>query len=165
MKMSEYLSKKRVLLLVTIILILTVIIVSVFTLLNKNKDRNKVQEQDFSVTYNLNKEVFAPMDKEIGMNNMPLSTITIKNNKSYKQEYKLIIKPKDNSTLELSKVYLFINNEVKLLSDLDDGVALTGTVNPNEEINVTFKTWIGLDLITPEDEEKVLNLKYDVIKK
>ena len=33
------------------------------------------------------------------------------------------------------------------------------------EISISFKTWIGLDLITPEDEDKILNLKYDVIKK
>ena len=115
MKMSEYLSKKKVLLFVTIILIVVVIIVSIFTLLNKNKDRDKVQEQAFSVTYNLNKQVYAPMDKDTGMNTIPLSTINIKNNKSYSQEYKVVINAKDNSTLELNKVYIFINNEIKHL--------------------------------------------------
>ena len=159
MKMSEYLSKKRVLLLITILLILVIIIASIFTLLNKNKDRDKLQEQDFSVTYNLNKQSYAPMDLETGLNTVPLSTINIRNNKSYGQDYKLVIKTKDDSTLELSKVY------IKLLSDYIDGIITTGSINSNEEITISFKTWIGLDLITPEDEDKVLNLKYEVIKK
>ena len=165
MKMSEYLSKKRILLLVTIVLIITIIIVSIFTLLNKNKERNKVQEQDFSVTYILNKETFAPMDIETGLNTIPLSTINIKNNKNYTQEYKLIIKSKENSTLELSKVYININNETKVLSDYQDGVVYQGSLNSKSDITISFKTWIAGDLITPEDEDKVLNLKYDVIKK
>ena len=165
MKMSEYLSKKRVLLLITILLILVIIIASIFTLLNKNKDRDKLQEQDFSVTYNLNKQSYAPMDLETGLNTVPLSTINIRNNKSYGQDYKLVIKTKDDSTLELSKVYININNETKILSNYQDGVVYEGHLKAKSNINITFKTWIGDDLITPEDEDKVLNLKYEVIKK
>ena len=166
MKMSEYLSKKKVLLIITVFLIAVVIIASIFTLLKKGIDRSKVQEQELSINYNLNKDKHMPMNKEEGEQNVNPSTITIKNNKKYKQDYKIVIKSKDNSTLEINKVYIRINNETKLLSDYIDGEVYQNSIDAKSEQKIEFQIWIASDLLVhPDDDEKVLNLKYEVIKK
>ena len=165
MKMGDYLKKRRLLFVITVILIIVIIIVSVCTFLKKGKESSNVQEQDLKITYNITKNNNYPMTKEDGITNADYSTIVIKNNKPYDQEYKLVVKPEDNSTLELNKIYLYINNEVMLLSDLNNNIAYENKVKANEETSISFKTWVGLDLITNEDNDKIVNLKYEIIAK
>ncbi len=165
MKMGDYLKKKRLLFAVTIVLILIIIIVSICTFLNKGKESSNVQEQDLKVTYNISKNNNYPMDKESGIANASYSNIVVKNNKTYDQDFKLIIKPEDNSTLELNKIYFYINNNVVLLSELNNNIAYEGKAKANDEVTITFKTWVGLDLITSEDNDKIVNLKYEIITK
>ena len=164
MKMSEYLKKKKLFFIITTLIIILIIIVSICVYNKKNKESLNVQEQDLSVTYNINKEEIPPMDKINGATNVPLSTIKIKNNKNYKQKYQLIINPDDKSTLGINKVYILLDNEVKTLADFNNGIVYTDTINANEEKIISFKTWIASDLIDEYDKDKIISLKYDIKK-
>lgn len=160
---SDYLNKKKQIFIITAVLIVLLIVISVFIFKDKNKDKNNVQEQDLSITYNIAKDNMYPMDKTNGATNIPLSTIKIKNNKSYQQKYKLVIKTDDKSTLGINKIYIMINNDVKTLSEFEDGVVYTNTIDANQEFVLSFKTWIGEDLIDEYDTDKVASLKYEII--
>ena len=116
MKMSEYLQKKRILLIISTILIIAFVVISIIIYNKKNKESNNIQEQDLSITYNISKSDVAPRDEA----SAPLSTINIKNNKSYQQKYQLIVKPDDKSTLGLDKIYISIDGNNKLLSDWNE---------------------------------------------
>ena len=162
MNMSEYLKKKRLLFVLTIIVILFIIVFSVFTFLNKNKESNKVVEQDLKVTYNI-ASVY-PSEIEEAKLNANDSSIIIKNNKKESKKYKIVVKPTDNNTLELNKVYIFINNNLINLTNSTEEIIYQDTIGSLEEKTITFKTWVGIDLLTSDDEDKVLDLKYEVIE-
>jgi preprotein translocase subunit SecG len=158
MKMSEYLQKKRILLIISTILIIAFVVISIIIYNKKNKESNNIQEQDLSITYNISKSDVAPRDEA----SAPLSTINIKNNKSYQQKYQLIVKPDDKSTLGLDKIYISIDGNNKLLSDCIDGIVYQGTIDANKEIVLSFKTWINI--LDDSDQDKVVSLKYEIKK-
>ena len=41
---------------------------------------------------------------------------------------------------------------------------MTNSIKGHDEYSITFKAWVGLDLITSSDLDKVLNLKYEIIE-
>lgn len=164
MKMSEYIQKRKYLFIITFLLLLGVGIISIYTFNKKGKESSNVQEQDLKVTYNITKDLLYPMDKETGKSNANTSTIVIKNNKPYDQKYKLVVKPENNSTLEVTKIYIMINDNIYTVSELMDGILYKDTIKANDEITLSFKTWVGVDLINSNDNDKVVNLKYEVIK-
>lgn len=163
MKINSYLKKRRYLLILTVIVIIGIIISSIYTFTKKNNESNNVLEQDLHVTYNIAKDLPYPMDKKDGVEKANSSLINIVNNTNNTIKYKLVVK-EDNSTLDKSKVYIYINNNVYKLSDFNDNTILHNSIKPNEEYNISFKTWVGLDLITSSDNDKVLNLKYEIIE-
>lgn len=164
MKMGEYIQKRKSLFIITFILIIIVGVVSIYTFNKKGKESSNVQEQDLKVTYNITKDLLYPMDKETGKVNANTSTIVVKNNKSYDQKYKLVVKPESNSTLELTKIYIMINDNIYTVSELTNGILYKDTIKANEEKTISFKTWVGVDLINSSDDDKTVNLKYEIIK-
>lgn len=163
MNMNNYIKKRRSLFIITGILIIAIISISIYVYNDKNKETTSIQEQDLSISYNISKDQSSPMDATNGITNAPLSTIKIKNNKSYQQKYQLIISSDEKSTLELNKVYIYINGDVKTLQDFNNN-NYTDTIKSNEEKIISFKIWVGSDLINQEDEDKVVSLKYDIKK-
>jgi hypothetical protein len=123
-----------------------------------------VQDYAIKATYNLadNSNLY-PMSKEEGIVNVPISKVTLENTKKKTVKYKLTVNTKDNNTLDLNKIYFYYNNEVYLLSNLNDGL-IKGTLKPNETRVIEFKAWVGSDLIDINDLDKALNIKYQVIE-
>jgi hypothetical protein len=163
MKMSEYLKKKRYLLILTFVVITGIIVSSIYTFTKGSKESNNIQEQDLKVTYNIAKNILYPMDRVDGANKADSSSIHIRNTSNKNIKYKLIF-DEDNSTLDKSKIYININNNTYILSDFNDNTILHDSIKPNDEYTITFKSWVGLDLITSSDNDKVLNIKYQIIE-
>jgi hypothetical protein len=103
------------------------------------------------------------MSKEEGIVNVPISKVTLENTKKKTVKYKLTVNTKDNNTLDLNKIYFYYNNEIYLLSNLNDGL-IKGTLKPNETRVIEFKAWVGSDLIDINDLDKALNIKYQIIE-
>lgn len=158
MKMSEYLKKKSVLLILTLIIIIFIVVFSIITFIGKG---DKVQEQPLKVEYNI-ASLDAPMDREDGGLFASTSTISITNNHKKEAKYKLVAHINDDNTLDLSKVYIKIYADTYILSDVKDNI-YESTIEGNSTFDLKIRSWIGSDLITEEDLDKQLSITYEII--
>ena len=164
MNIKEYLKKKSFLFIITFIILTIIAIISIYAFSNKNKEKDKVQEQNLKVVYNIQTDLLYPMSYEDGMKYAKTSTIYIKNNKFKSKKYKLIVKPTENNTLPFDRVYIKYDDKVSLLSDLKNGVVTHNVIKGKKDQILSFKTWVSLELLTMDDNNKVLDLNYEVIE-
>ena len=164
MTLNSYIKKKKLLFVFTIIFLIALIVTSIIFYFIKKGESELVQDYAIKATYNLadNSNLY-PMSKEEGIVNVPISKVTLENTKKKTVKYKLTVNTKDNNTLDLNKIYFYYNNEIYLLSNLNDGL-IKGTLKPNETRVIEFKAWVGSDLIDINDLDKALNIKYQIIE-
>jgi len=135
-----------------------------------NSKSDKVNEgSDLEIVYeNKNNNLMSstiPMTKEDGLINAIPNVIHITNSKNYNIKYSLKVTSENNNTLGLNKMYYSINSsDVQLLSDSNDNIIYEDVIEPDEVVTLNVRVWVGLDLITNDDQGKSLDLKYSIIE-
>ncbi|HOB26400.1 MAG TPA: hypothetical protein PLB45_01700 [Bacilli bacterium] len=168
MKIESYLKKRLSLFIISFTFIVLLTIGSTFAMLNSKSD--KVNEgSDLEIVYeNKNNNLMSstiPMTKEDGLINAIPNVIHITNSKNYNIKYSLKVTSENNNTLGLNKMYYSINSsDVQLLSDSNDNIIYEDVIEPDEVVTLNVRVWVGLDLITNDDQGKSLDLKYSIIE-
>ena len=168
MKIESYLKKRLSLFIISFTFIVLLTIGSTFAMLNSKSD--KVNEgSDLEIVYeNKNNNLMSstiPMTKEDGLINAIPNVIHITNSKNYNIKYSLKVTSENNNTLGFNKMYYSINSsDVQLLSDSNDNIIYEDVIEPDEVVTLNVRVWVGLDLITNDDQGKSLDLKYSIIE-
>ena len=163
MRISEYLKKKKIFFIITAIIVLGIILSSIYVCIIKNKESSKVVDQDLKITYNIAKELSQPMSLEDGELFANTSTIDITNNNKNEVKYKLKVKELEGNTLSLDKVYIKVDATSYILSEVKDKI-YEGTIEGNSTQTLSFRTWVGENLITEEDSDKELKINYEIVE-
>ena len=63
--------------------------------------------------------------------------------------------------IDLNKIVVAINEDVKLLSDVLNGIVYESTINSKKEDILDIKIWLNKDKVTEADKNRNLNLKIE----
>ncbi len=130
-----------------------------------NNDKLKVLYENGQV---IDQKSSYPMSFQQGIEEAPLSTIKVINNKKAASNFYLKISDKEENSnnLGFDKIYYSINGEAPLLlSTASDGIVYYGKVNGDEEVILSIRVWASAEHITNNDQGKSVNLKYEILEK
>lgn len=154
------------------ILILTVASSYAFTHSDFTNDAVVFNNDKLKVLYENGQEIEQkssyPMSFQQGIDEAPLSTIKVINNKKLASNFYLKISDKEENknNLGFDKIYYSINGETPLLlSTAPDGIVYYGQVDGDEEVIISIKVWASSEYITNNDQGKSVNLKYEILEK
>lgn len=154
------------------ILILTVASSYAFTHSDLNSDAVVFNNDKLKVLYEngqvIDENSSYPMSFQQGIEEAPVSTIKVINNKKVATNFYLKISDKEENknNLEFDKIYYSINGDTPLLlSTASNGIVYYGQVNGDEEVIISIKVWASSEYVTNNDQGKSINLKYEILEK
>lgn len=109
-----------------------------------------------------------PMTVEEGISSSPSNIFKIVNKGRVDTNYQIRITDtsSDENKIDISKLVVAINdNEVKLLSDVVDGIIYTSSLSSNQENIVNLKFWLDKEHADESDLKKTLKLTVDIKEK
>lgn len=167
MKVDNIFKKRFVLFILSIVFIIFVLIISVITVKNSDFVKNDVQfdSGNLQLLYKNSEDNSQsgsiPMSFQQGIEYIPADKIQIVNKSDLSTIFSLCVQEFDVSSnnLGMNKLYYYINGDGGVLANTD-GCIYTGKIKGNETIDLEVKIWPGLDLVSDDDQGKVINLKY-----
>lgn len=160
MSINKYIKKRMWLFSLTFIFIIILTVGSSIALLSNDAFQNgdKVVVGNLHVVYEKGSK------KANDTKNYTAKKVVIKNEAALNNKYSLVIKAKNDNTMNLNKVMYQINDEkISSLGEKEDGVVYQGTLKGKEEVTLEILIFVSPDLIDATDQGKQLNLEYKVI--
>lgn len=109
-----------------------------------------------------------PMTFQQGVEESPSNIYKVINKNNSETEYQIIVTDISESVdkIDMNKIVVAINdNEIKMLSDVYNGVIYTSTLNKNEEEIINLKFWLDKESADSSDLSKSLKLNVDIKEK
>ncbi len=104
-----------------------------------------------------------PMSFQQGYEESPSNIYKIVNKSKFSTNYQVIVTETSRGLdkIDLNKIVVAINEDVKLLSDVLDGIVYESTINSKKEDILDIKIWLNKDKVTEADKNRNLNLKIE----
>lgn len=139
------------------------------TILNKDV---LINNKNLKVTFENGKKgiLFGeyPMTFKEGVSASPSNKYKIVNKSNKEQTYQIIVTDTSDAIdkIDISKIAVAINdNEIKMLSDVLDGIIYTSTLKDSEEEIINLKFWLDKYSSDESDLSKSIKLNVDIKEK
>lgn len=108
-----------------------------------------------------------PMSFQQGISSSPANTFKIVNKSDFSTEYQVIVSSKSESLgIDINKIVVAINDEeVKLMSDVVNGIIYSGRLDGKKEDILNLKFWLDSEQASQDDMIKSLKLSVDIKEK
>ncbi len=151
MKINNYIKSKTIFFILTLLIVIVLSVSSSYAFVSKN---NEVLDNGLNVTYLDVKNSSMFVEK----------TINIKNNKNTSKDFNIYVSSlENNNSISLDKIKYSINDGVEdKLNSNNNSSIYYGSLNSNEEINITLKFWVSYDLLDNSDQGKSLSIDLNI---
>lgn len=167
MDLTTIIKKRTKMFAISTILIVFIVCSTFFAFRKSNvKDIVLINNKSIKVTLMGEKTLrFAdsPMNFQEGVVASPSNIYKIVNKSKLSTNYRVVVTEisQELDKSELNKIAVSLNGDVKLLSDVLDGIVYENSLEPGNEDIVDLKIWFNKDAITEQDKNRELNLKVD----
>lgn len=172
--MSTSLIMKRRLRFFIISLVFIILILAVtFLIFNKNAFTKDVlfNNKNLRVKFENGKKGIQfggyPMSFQQGVLDSPANIFKIVNKSDYKNEYQVVVSDTSvSNAIDINKIVVAINDEeIKLMSDVVNGIIYNGKLEGKQEEILNLKFWLDSEQVAPDDLTKTLKLSVDIKEK
>lgn len=171
MSTSAIMKKRTNIFIITVIFIIVGLITTYFIFSNSNKDV-LINNKNIKVIFENSKEGLKfgeyPMTFQQGISESPSNIFKIVNKSKFSTDYQVIVTntSKEGNSIDVNKVAVSINDsEIKMLSDVVNGIVYTSSLASKSEDIVNLKFWLDKDSADDADLSKSIKLSVDIKEK
>ncbi len=171
MKTSAVMKKRIKLFFVSLVFILIALVVT-FSVFHQSASQNVLfTGKNIFVTFESKDKGIQfgnqPMSYEKGALLSPANIYKIVNKSKLSTNYEVRITDNGEGTdkIDVNKLVVSVNDEVKSMSDVSDTVVYEGFLNPREEKILDIRLWLDEELVTDTDKDKSIKINVEIKEK
>lgn len=170
---TSLIMKRRIRFFIISLVFIILVLVITFVMFNKNLLTQDVlfNNKNLRVKFENGKKGIQfgeyPMSFQQGVLNSPSNIFKIVNKSGYKTEYQVVVSDiSESNKIDINKIVVAINDEeIKLMSDVVNGIIYNGKLEGKQEDILNLKFWLDSEQANQDDLTKTLKLSVDIKEK